>query len=130
MNCEEVLLPTDCVGVLPPYAVVLPKANAHDVGAPFGVTIPVSVAELVVTFAAGPVDTDGLGQYCGVDGEQTLAADADDAASKKIEATMTAAAALDRSFCMACPPEFSKSAKHIPFNRLRCTLIRVVLPAF
>ncbi len=45
-------------------------------GAPLATTVPVSVAEVLLMFVAGPVVTVGRGQYCGVDVEQTPAADA------------------------------------------------------
>jgi hypothetical protein len=67
----------------------VPYAKKHVVGAPFGTTAPVSVAEFVVTLVAGPVATAGAGQYWGVFGAQVPAADASEVTEVRAIPTAT-----------------------------------------
>src|SRR5205085_158404 len=50
---------TAAIGVLAPYAGVVPKSKCWFAGTPFGLTLPVSVAPLVVTPPGGPVAAAG-----------------------------------------------------------------------
>ena len=54
--------PIDCPAVVCPYDVDVPHSNESVVARPFGLTLPFSVAPVVVTPVAAPVVTTAAGQ--------------------------------------------------------------------